>query len=80
MDSLQIKAKLSLIFADVFNAPGLQVNEEMTAENVEGWDSLSHIDMIVAVEKAFNMKLTTGEVRNLANVGDLVNVISRKAR
>jgi acyl carrier protein len=78
MDSTQIKEKLSLIFEDVFNAPGLQVKDEMTADNVEGWDSLSHIDMILAVEKAFKIKLTTAEVRNLANAGDLVKVIARK--
>jgi acyl carrier protein len=79
MEDSAIREKLSLIFADTFNSPGLQIADELTADDVEEWDSLTHIDMIVAVEKAFRIKLTTAEVRNLANAGDLVRVISRKA-
>jgi acyl carrier protein len=51
----------------------------MTAADVDGWDSLSHIDLIVAVEKRFRIRLTTGEVRGLNNVGDFIALISRKA-
>jgi acyl carrier protein len=79
MDGIAVRQKLSEIFADTFGAPGLQVRDDMTADDVEGWDSLSHIDLIVAVEEAFQIRLTTADVRNLNTVGDLVNVICRKA-
>lgn len=79
MDSVAVRQKLSQIFQDTFGASGLQLRDEMTAEDVDGWDSLSHIDLIVAVEKAFKIRLTTAEVRNLTNVGDLVSVICKKA-
>jgi acyl carrier protein len=79
MDGIAIRQRLSEIFADTFDAPGIQVRDDMTAQDVEGWDSLSHIDLIVAVEDAFKIRLTTADVRNLNSVGDLVNVISSKA-
>ena len=65
-------------FQDVFGDPNLVVQDSTTAEDVEGWDSLTHIDLIVALERKFRVKFTTGEVGKLANVGDLVNLIKSK--
>ena len=53
--------------------------EGMTAADVPTWDSLSNINMIVAVEKAFGVKFSIKEVRNLKNVGELLELIKRKA-
>jgi len=47
---------------------------------VPGWDSLAHINLIVAVEKAFRVSFTTKEVRGLANVGDLVQLVARRVK
>ncbi len=70
---------LNAIFQDVFDDPSLEVSDDMTAPDVEGWDSLSHVNLIVAVEKEFKIRLTTAEVRGLSNVGDFIALISRKA-
>jgi acyl carrier protein len=79
MDRNVIKLRLNAIFRDVFDDPSLKVNDAMMADDVEGWDSLSHINLIVAVEKEFKIRLTTAEVRGLNNVGDLMGLISKKA-
>jgi acyl carrier protein len=73
-----IREKLTLIFRDVFDDETLQLSDGLTANDVESWDSLTHINMIVAVEKAFKIKLTTKEVQSLANVGELVSLVQRK--
>lgn len=79
MDPITVKQRLNKIFQDVFDDPTLQVSEGMTAADVEAWDSLSHIDLIVAVEKEFRIKLTTADVRRLQNVGDFIKLIGEKA-
>jgi acyl carrier protein len=79
MDQQKIKLRLNTIFQDLFDDPSLQVRDDMTAADVEGWDSLSHINLIVAVEKEFKIKLTTAEVRGLNNAGDFIALIQRKA-
>jgi acyl carrier protein len=79
MDPAIVKTRLNKVFQDIFDDPGLAVSEAMTADDVEGWDSLSHIDLIVQVEKEFRIKLSTGEVRGLKNVGDFIGLIAKKA-
>jgi acyl carrier protein len=78
MDRENVKQRLKTIFQDIFDDPSLEITDDMTAADVEAWDSLSHIDLIVAVEKEFRIKLTTGEVRGLGNVGDFLSLIARK--
>ena len=51
----------------------------MTAADVAAWDSLTHIDLVVEVEKEFKIKLSTAEVRGLKNVGDFAALIAKKA-
>ncbi len=50
----------------------------MTAEEVEEWDSLNHINLVIAVEGAFKVRFTTPEVGNLANVGEFINLLKGK--
>jgi acyl carrier protein len=78
MDRESVSQQLNPIFQDIFDDPSLQVSDGMTASDVDGWDSLSHINLIVAVEKAFRIKLTPAEVRTLNNVGDFVTLIAKK--
>jgi acyl carrier protein len=78
MDRNVIKPRLDAIFQDIFDDPLLEVSDRMMAADVEGWDSISHINLIVAVEKEFKIRLTTAEVRGLNNVGDLMVLISKK--
>jgi len=78
MEEQQLRTKMLETFRDVFGNPDLLVQDSTTADDVEGWDSLTHIDLIVALERAFRIKFTTGEVGKLANVGDLVSLIKSK--
>jgi acyl carrier protein len=79
METNEIVSRLTPIFRDVFNDDALVVSEGMTAADVPTWDSLSNINMIIAVEKAFGAKFTIKDVRNLKNVGELLELIKRKA-
>jgi acyl carrier protein len=78
MEEQQLRAKMTETFRDVFGNPDLVVEDSTKADDVEGWDSLTHIDLIVALERAFRVKFTTGEVGKLTNVGDLVSLIKSK--
>jgi acyl carrier protein len=79
MELETVRPKLNAIFQDIFDDPSLEIRDNMTAADVEGWDSLSHINLIVEVEKKFKVKFNTAEVRGLKNVGDFIALIARKA-
>jgi acyl carrier protein len=79
METNEIASRLTPIFRDVFSDEALVVSEGMTAADVAAWDSLSNINMIIAVEKAFGVKFSIKDVRNLKNVGELLHLIKRKA-
>ena len=78
MENDQVRLRITRTFRDVFGDSNLVISDGMTAEDVEQWDSLTHINLIVALEREFRVKFTTGEVSNLKNVGDLVSLIQRK--
>ena len=78
MDDTQIRSGITQTFRDTFGDPNLVITDAMTAADVEGWDSLTHIHLIVALEKGFRIKFTTSEVSKLRNVGDLFSLIQKK--
>ncbi len=78
MDEQQIYARLTEIFSDVFD-DDIQVNPALSAKDVDGWDSLSHIRLILTIEKAFKIKFSTSEIGKLENVGELVALIKARA-
>lgn len=80
MDSATVKSRLDKVFQDIFDDPSLQITESTTAADIDAWDSLTHIDLIVQVEKEFKIKLSTGEVRGLKDVGDFMTLIAGKAK
>jgi acyl carrier protein len=77
MQSSEIYQQLGGIFADVFDEE-IALKPEMTADDVDGWDSLTHIRLIISVEKAFKIKFSTAEVGKLKNVGEFVDLIASK--
>jgi acyl carrier protein len=79
METNEIVSRLTPIFRDVFSDDALVVSEGMTAADVPTWDSLSNINMIIAVEKTFGVKFSIKDVRSLKNVGELLELIKRKA-
>jgi acyl carrier protein len=78
MDEAQIYVRLAEIFEDVFDDDSIVVTPELSAKDVDEWDSLTHIRLILTVEKVFKIKFATSEIGKMENVGDLVKLI--KAR
>ena len=70
-----IYEKLNEVFQDVFDDDSITVNSETTADDIEDWDSLEHINLVSAVEKAFGVKFTMAQVVGMKNVGEMVDVI-----
>lgn len=70
--------ELREIMRDVFDDEEINPTEAMTADDVDGWDSLSHIRLMVSIEKHFGIQFTNAEVENLRNVGDLLRTIEAK--
>jgi acyl carrier protein len=78
MDEPQIYTRLSEVFQNVFDDDSIEVTPELSAKDVDGWDSITHIRLILTVEKAFKVKFSTSEVGKMANVGDLVALIKMR--
>lgn len=74
----QILDDLNLVMRDVFVDDDIRVTRESSAEDVDGWDSLSHARLVMEIERHFAIKLAPGEVMNLANVGELVDLVASK--
>lgn len=70
--------KLSEIMEDTFDVEDLKIDENTTAEDIEEWDSLSHIRLVVAVEREFGIKFKNSELEGLMKVGDFVKLIDSK--
>ncbi len=77
MQKTEIKEQLQIIFRDVFEDETLIIQDDMTADDVEDWDSLTHFQMIMEVEQKFNIKFSIDEMEKLANVSDLVTRIEK---
>ena len=73
-----IPQRLTDTFRIVFSNNNIQLTRQTTANDIGAWDSLMHINLIVAVEKEFRVRFTTVEVMSLNNVGDLADTIARK--
>lgn len=71
----EIYDRLNEVFQDVFDDEDIMVNDATVASDVDGWDSLEHINLIVAVERCFGIKFTMGETTGLKNVGEMVDKI-----
>jgi acyl carrier protein len=78
VDEVQVYDRLTQIFLDTFDDDSISVTPELSAKDVDGWDSITHIRLMLTVEKAFKIKFSTSEISDLKDVGDLVTLI--KAR
>lgn len=74
----EVFAKLNAVFQDIFDDDSIIVRDETTAADIEDWDSLEHINLMVAIEKDFGMKFNMAEVTGLKNVGEMVDVILKR--
>lgn len=70
--------RLTAVFQEVFDDETLQIFPEMTAEDVEEWDSLNHIRLVVSAEQAFGVQFNSGEISDLENVGEFIDLIESR--
>ena len=75
---MSVEKTLNNIFCEVFDDEDIIINPEMTADDVDGWDSLSHVNLIVTIETRFNIKFTQKELLTFKNVGELTKSIMHK--
>lgn len=78
MKKTEITEKLTAIFHEVFNDNNIVLRDDMTASDVDNWDSLTHMLMITKVEEVFGIKFKLKELNKLKMVGDLINTIDNK--
>ncbi len=78
MTRQEVFTKLDEVFQDVFDSEEIHVSNETTAEDIEDWNSLEHINLIVAVEHAFGIKFGMGQVTKMKNVGEMADIILEK--
>ena len=78
MTEPEVYAVLTEVFQELFADEGIVLTPTTTADDVEGWDSFNHLNIIVGVESRFRIRLQTREVEGLTNVGDMVKLILAK--
>lgn len=78
MNETDIRNRLTTVFRDTFEQENIEINDDMTAADITEWDSISHINLILGVEKEFNIRLATREVRGMKNIGDFIALIMKK--
>lgn len=72
--------RLNDVFRDVFDDEDIVVNDATVADDIDDWDSLEHINLVVAVENEFHIKFSMGEVNGMKNVGEMADLILEKAK
>lgn len=75
---MDITEKLTNVFKEVFDDETIVLSDELTANDVDAWDSLSHVNLIIAIEIAFDIEFKQSEILNFANVGELKQCIISK--
>lgn len=78
MESNEVYRRLNEVFRNVFDDCNLEISPEMTANDVDGWDSLRHVRLMLSVERAFGIKLSAYEVNKLKDVAQLAKLIQEK--
>ena len=76
----EVYEKLNGVFQDVFDDASITVDDGTTADDIDEWDSLEHINLVVAVERGFGIKFTMGEVTGMKNVGEMVDIILQRIK
>jgi acyl carrier protein len=79
MNEAAVWATCSRVFRELFDNDLLVIAPDTTAADVEGWDSIRHVELIFCLERAFGIRFRTGEMARLKNVGEMVDLIARRA-
>lgn len=75
---MNVRERLNAIFCEVFDDDEIVIAPETTADDIEGWDSMSHVNLILAIETRFQIRFSQGELLSFQNVGDLQSSIESK--
>ena len=78
MERSEILKEVNDIFVDILEEEDIHLQDGTTAGDVAGWDSLSHIQLVVAIEKHFRIRFTSREIQSWANVGEMITTIAGK--
>ncbi len=76
----EILERLQPIFRDVLDNSGLVITATSSAKNIEGWDSLAHINLVSVIEQEFHIRFSLGELERLNNVGDMIELMRTKMK
>lgn len=76
----EVFKRLNQIFQDVFDDESITVQDATTADDIEDWDSLEHINLVVAIEKEFDIKFNMGDVSKMKNVGEMADLIQQRGK
>ena len=77
MNRIQILKEINKIFIDIIEDKDVVISESTTAEDIDEWDSLTHIQVVIEIEKKFNKKFTSAEILSWKSVGDMINGIEK---
>lgn len=78
MSKNEIVKRLTEVFRDIFDDDSIVITEKTTANDIEDWDSIEHINLIGAVEEEFGMRFKMREVSGMKNVGEMINIIAER--
>ena len=78
MNKNEIFSRVQEIFIDVFDDENLEINNSTNSEDIEEWDSLNHIQLVLSIEKTLNVRFKTGEIQSLKDVGEMVVLLEEK--
>ncbi len=80
MTDAEIYDRLNVLFRDIIGEDDIVLKPDTTAEDIDGWDSVTHVSLIVAIETEFHVKFRNDEMEELKNVGEMVQLIQRHTK
>ena len=80
MTQRDIFIEVQKIFRDIFDDQELLIDNNTNSDSLDNWDSLNHINLVVAIERKFEIKFKLGELQNLKNVGEMINLLKEKIK